>query len=144
VTDAVTGAAISLHTTWLAADGRGKAPIERPRLLAKGCRKAGGLVRLWPDEAVTTGLLIAEGIETALAAAHGFTPVWACLDAGNLGAFPVLAGVEALTIVADHDRAGVKAAEECAERWLEAGREVRVWRSPVEGRDFNDFAVEAA
>jgi putative DNA primase/helicase len=144
VTDTVTGAAISLHTTWLSPDGSGKAPIERPRLLAKGCRKAGGVVRLWPDAAVTTGLLIAEGVETALTAAHGFTPVWACIDAGNLANFPMLAGVEALTIVADHDRAGVRAAEECAARWLEAGREVRVWASEVEGQDFNDFAAGAA
>jgi putative DNA primase/helicase len=102
------------------------------------------VVRLWPDAAVTTGLLIAEGVETALTAAHGFTPVWACIDAGNLANFPMLAGVEALTIVADHDRAGVRAAEECAARWLEAGREVRVWASEVEGQDFNDFAAGAA
>ena len=65
------------------------------------------MVRLWPDEAVTYGLCVGEGLETCLTAAHGFTPVWACLDAGNLAGLPVLPGVEALTIVADHDEAGL-------------------------------------
>jgi hypothetical protein len=144
VTDAVTGATISLHTTWLAPDGSGKAPIERPRLLAKGCRKAGGVVRLWPDEAVTTGLCITEGIETALSAAHGFRPVWACIDAGNLAEFPLLAGVETLTVVTDHDRAGIAAFNAVAARWLAAGREVRQWQPPELGQDLNDWLGAAA
>lgn len=143
---------LTLHRTWLAADGTGKAPIDRPRLLWPGLPKTGGVVRLWPDAEVTMGLCIAEGIESALAAARGFVPVWACLDAANLAAFPVLAGLDALTIVADHDRpnprngrrAGIEAADACARRWSEAGRDVRVWVSPVEGEDANDFAARAA
>jgi hypothetical protein len=144
VTDAVTAEPISLHMTWLAPDGSGKAAIDRPRLLMKGHRKAGGVVRLWPDEAVTYGLCVAEGIETALSAALGFGLAWACLDAGNLKTLPVLPGVEALTIVADHDRAGLAATQECARRWAAAGCEVRVWRAPEPGADFNDFAQGAA
>lgn len=144
VTDALTAEPRTLHRTWLAEDGSGKAAIEKPRLLLKGHGKAGGVVRLWPDDEVATGLCIAEGLETALSAAVGFRPVWACLDAANLAAFPVLPGIEALTIMADHDTAGLKAARACAERWLEAGREVRVWKAPAEGQDFNDFVGSAA
>jgi len=152
ITDAFTGAPINLHRTWLAADGSGKADIPKPRLLLKGHRKHGGVVRLLPDEELTTGLCVAEGLETALTAAKGFRPAWACLDAGNLAAFPVLPGVEALTIVADHDRpnprtgrrAGTEAAEACTRRWTEAGAEVRVWQAPDEGEDLNDFVREAA
>jgi hypothetical protein len=78
--------------------------------------------------------------------------VWATIDAGNLAAFPVLPGVEALTIVADHDRpnprtgrrAGTEAAEACARRWAEAGAEVRIWLAPDEGADLNDYVREAA
>jgi hypothetical protein len=79
-----------------------------------------------------------------LAAAHGFVPAWATLDASNLGTLPVLDGIDCLTIVADHDPDGLRAADACGQRWVEAGCEVRIWRSPVEGGDFNDFAVGEA
>ena len=47
VTDAETGEPINLHRTWLAEDGSGKAPIDRPRRLLKGhCSR--GVIRLWP------------------------------------------------------------------------------------------------
>jgi putative DNA primase/helicase len=106
ITDAITGASMSLHRTWITASGR-KAAIESPRLLLAGHRKTGGVIRLWPDEDVSCGLGVAEGIETALAAAHGFTPIWACIDAGNLAKLPVLPAIAALTVFADHDDAGV-------------------------------------
>jgi putative DNA primase/helicase len=144
VTDAVTGERMTLHQTFLAPDGSGKAPIGMPRLLVKGGEKKGGVVRLWPDEELVYGLCVGEGLETLLSAARGFTPVWACLDAANLGALPVLPGVEALTIVADHDEAGVRGADVCARCWREAGREVRRWMSPTAGDDLNDFVGEAA
>jgi len=116
VTAAVTNEPISLHRTWIRCDGS-KAPVEPARMLLKDHKKAGAAIRLWPDEAVAQGLAVAEGIETALAAAHAFTPVWAMIDAGNLAAFPVLAGITALAIFADHDEAGIRAANACARRW---------------------------
>jgi hypothetical protein len=70
VTDALTGERISLHRTWLAPDGGGKADVAKPRLLLRGHRKHGGVVRLFPDEELTTGLCVAEGLETALSAAR--------------------------------------------------------------------------
>lgn len=142
VTDALTGSTRTLHRTWLAPDGHGKAPVEPPRLLLRGLAKAGGVVRLWPDEAVTTGLGIAEGIETALAAARAFQPVWACVDAGNLAALPVLPGVEALTVFADHDPAGLAAADRVCAAWRAAGAEARRWLDPRPGADCNDFVNE--
>src|SRR5690606_23881078 len=106
-------------------------------------RKAGGVVRLWPDEAVTTGLAIAEGIESALAAGRVFAPAWATMDAGNLQRLPVLPGIEALTIFADRAESGTgqKAAAACAERWRDAGREVRVLAPVLTGRDMADIAA---
>src|SRR5690606_37786433 len=126
VTHVVTAEPMTLHFTRLRSDGKGKAGTERDKLLLGGYPKAGGVIRLWSDESVSTGIAIAEGIETALCAAHAFTPVWSCIDAGNLAKFPVLPGVEALTIFADNDPAGLKAARECGQRWADAGREVRV------------------
>jgi putative DNA primase/helicase len=142
VTDAVTGQALTLHRTWVRADGS-KAPLDPPRMLLGGHRKAGGVVRLWPDECVTYGLGVAEGIETALSLAHTFRPAWACLDAGNLAALPLLPGVDSLTIAADHDEAGLSAAETCAQRWVAAGREAWVIASPTHGGDLNDLARSA-
>jgi putative DNA primase/helicase len=142
VTDAITGKPLSLHFTRLAADGCGKAGTDQDRLLLKGHRKAGGVVRLWPDEAVTTSLGLAEGIESALAAAHGFTPVWAAIDAGNMAALPVLAGIESLTLFIDHDAAGIRAGMACTERWRRRV-EVRKVMSEVPGEDFCDV-VNAA
>ncbi|MGF6777830.1 DUF7146 domain-containing protein [Paraburkholderia sp. GAS334] len=125
VTDVAGRGPISLHRTWINADGT-KADIEPPRMLLGGHRKAGGVIRLWPDEALTQGLAIAEGIETALSLARVFQPVWALIDAGNLAKLPALAGVDALTIAVDDDPAGVQAAHSCAERWALTDRDVTV------------------
>lgn len=141
ITDALTTAPLSLHFTFLERDGSGKAPVEPKRLYLAGHPKSGGVVRLWPDAETTHGLCIGEGIETTLSAARGFQPAWATLDAGNMAAFPVLDGIESLTILADHDAAGHQAKETCAARWHEAGREVRVWRADESGHDFNDWAA---
>jgi hypothetical protein len=140
VTHAVTCAPLTLHRTWIQADGT-KAEIDTPRLLLSGHRKAGGVIRLWPDECVTTGLGIAEGIESALSAAHVFTPVWSCLDAGNLAAFPVLNGIDALTVFGDNDvnGAGQKAAQECVTRWRKAGREAEQYIPITRGHDPNEW-----
>lgn len=152
VTDAVTAEPMTLHRTWLRQDGAGKAELDRVRLLWPGLPKGGGVVRLWPDEEVTMGLGVAEGIETALTMALGLAPVWAAIDAGNLAKLPVLPGIESITIAADHDppnprtgrSTGIEAAEACAQRWADAGREARLWLAPEQGKDLNDWCREIA
>jgi putative DNA primase/helicase len=69
----------------------------------------------------------------------GYSPAWALGDAGELGRFPVLPGIESLTILTDHDAAGETAAMACSARWTGAGREVfrLVPRRP--GADVNDL-----
>lgn len=141
LTDAITGEARTLHLTFISADGSGKAAVDPVRLLLPKHRKAGAVCRLWPDESVTTGLCLAEGIETALSAAHAFTPVWAAIDAGNLGTFPVLGGIEALTIAADNDDVGLTAADTCAERWEDAGIEAWIVAPDQARADMNDLAA---
>lgn len=140
LTDALTSEARSLHFTWI--DGGRKAAIDGPRRLYARHRKAGAVCRLWPLEKAAPALGIAEGIETALSLAHGFSPVWACIDAGNLAAFPVLPDVETLVIAQDRDPAGERAAAECAKRWAGAGREVFVTRQAV--NDLNDLVQAVA
>lgn len=125
VTDADTGRSLSLHLTFLAHDGGGKAPIERPKLLWPRLPTKGGCIRFDPDDAVTDGLMLAEGVESAAAMP---APAWAAISAGGIASFPVLGGIEGLTIADDGDAngAGRRAAEACAERWSAAGREVRI------------------
>lgn len=135
VSDVLTGEPLSLHRTWIRPDGR-KADVDPPRLLLSGHRKQGGAIRLWPDGAVTDTLGIAEGIESALSLAHAVKPSWACIDAGNLSAFPVLDGIKTLAIARDNDPAGRAAAAWCIKRWHAANREVLV--SHQEQNDVND------
>jgi hypothetical protein len=86
------------------------------------------------------GLGVAEGIETAIAAMMmGAPPMWALLSANGVRQFPVLGGIECLTICADDDEAGHTAAHECAVRWRDADREVIV-RSPGAREDWADVA----
>ena len=55
---------------------------------------------------------------------------------------PVLAGMECLSFLREHDEANAKAAVTCATRWHDAFREVRnVW--PDTGGDLNDEVVGA-
>ncbi|MFL9996120.1 toprim domain-containing protein [Paraburkholderia sediminicola] len=138
ITDALTGEPLSLHRTWIRADGR-KSDIDPPRLLLGGHRKQGGVIRLWPAGAATPCLGIAEGIETALSLAWGVQPVLACIDAGNLAAFPVLPGIERLVIARDNDPAGIRAVGTCAQRWANAGRTVLVTQQ--QQNDLNDLVM---
>ena len=130
-----TDAPQAINRTALSPDG---GRIERKMLGPK----RGAAVKLSPDENVTMGLTIGEGAETTCAGmARGFSPAWALGDAGSIAAFPVLSGVEAITILADNDNSGTgqRAAEICARRWAAAGREARVLLPHKIGADFNDI-----
>lgn len=135
MTDPITGEPCGVHRTFLARDGSGKAPGQ-----ARGMLGNAGVIRLSPDEDVTEGLHLCEGIETGLAAAQhfGLRPTWAATSAGMVRAFPVLEGIGAFTLLADGDDTGLAAAEACAARWSEAGREVNVMVPPA-GLDLNDL-----
>lgn len=136
VTDVVTGEPLSIHRTWIKPDGS-KADVSPPRMMLKDCLIANGVIRLWPDHSVTTGLGIAEGIETALSLAHGFTPVWSCLNSGHLKLFPILPRISELILAEDNDKAGREATSVCAKRW-QAHATVRVISASPDASDLND------
>ena len=103
MTDPVTNQPVGIHRTFLNPDGTKR---ERKMLGRQG------VVRLSRDEDVTQGLGIAEGIEDALAILiAGWAPVWAATSAGGIERFTALDGIEFLTIFADNDATGRKAAE---------------------------------
>ena len=144
MTDPVTSAAVGVHRTYLKSDGSGKAELEPSKMMIGNA----GVIRLVPDEEVTLGLGIAEGIENSLAVMQfaGWRPVWAAGSAGSIAKFPVLPGVQALTIFADHDeikpngkQPGLDAARACADHWRAAGREVTIIPPKFRG-DWNDVA----
>ena len=109
-------------------------------------RVGGCAVKLDADADVEHGLAVGEGIETMIAArVRGFRPAWALGSAGTLKNFPVLNGVECLSIIVDHDppdrngrQAGQEAALECSQRWITAGQEVRRIVPRRQGSDMAD------
>ena len=126
--------------------------VHRTRLTPEGVKvdrrmlglASGAAVKLDADDTVTIGLTIGEGVETVQAARQlEFRPGWALGSAGAVAAFPVLGGVECLTILAEHDDANRHAVDACAGRWHAAGREVIVVE-PVAGSDILDAMRGAA
>jgi putative DNA primase/helicase len=105
---------------------------------------SGAAIKLDPNENVLSGLHIGEGVETCLAARQiGLRPVWSLGSCIAIGAFPVIAGVETLSILREHDEANERNADLCGTRWHEAGRQVfDAW--PRVGKDVNDAIRGAA
>jgi putative DNA primase/helicase len=128
----------AVQRTALTLEGR---KIER-RMLGVASKAA---IKLDSDADVTLGLIVSEGFESGLAARlAGFRPVWALGSAGAIAVFPVLPGIEALTILGEVGDGGAnhRAAEKCAARWIGAGQEAFIV-TPLVGKDLNDVWREA-
>ena len=137
--DDADGHAVTLHRTYLAPDGR-KATVPEPKKLmspAISGATRGGAIRLYP---ASETLAIAEGIETALAVRLATAlPVWAALCAGGLARLIVPAEVLLVVICADHDAAGLGAAQTLAQRLLVAQRRVKILMPDTPGMDWADL-----
>ena len=126
-----TGGPQAVARTFLDADAR---KIERKFLGPVG----GAALMLDAFDAVTGGIHIGEGLETCQAARQlGLRPTWALGSAGAIAAFPILAGVECLTLLGENDLASENAVRTCGERWHEANRIVLINR-PLKVKDLND------
>jgi Toprim domain len=131
-TDVFTG----ITRIFLTADGQKRFGPDDPHPVKAFAGNVGGAaIKLDPDDAVTLGLVVCEGAESALAARMlGYRPCWALGSAGAIGGLPVLGGIDGLTIVADTDSDGMKAARACADRWSAAGVDVEIiWWEPAHG-----------
>lgn len=136
--DIASNAVCGVHRTYLAADGSGKiTDATAKKMLGRAKRAA---VKLTPDEEITLGLAICEGIETGLSI-PGW-PVWVVGSAGSISDFPLLSGIECLTVFADADETGHRAAEACARRWAAGGHEAQIV-SPKAFGDWNDWRRSA-
>ena len=75
----------------------------------------------------------------------GYRPVWATGSAGGIAKFPVLSGIDALTVLGETNDNGAneRAVKEVAARWHLAKREVFVIEM-LTGDDLNDAWWKAA
>jgi len=130
------GELVAVHRTFLAPGGTGKAAVEPVRMTLGDVR--GAAVRLYP---AAPHIVVAEGIESALAAAELLgLPAWAATSAGNLAdAMALPPEVRTVTIAADNDAPGRQAARAAALRWRAEGRTVKVATPDKPGADFNDL-----
>jgi putative DNA primase/helicase len=124
----------AISRTFLDREGR---KLERKFLGPVG----GAAIKLDVDEEVLSGLHIAEGVETAMAGRLlGLKPCWALGSKGAIASFPILSGVECLTILAEPD--AEKETQSCASRWHSPGREVLITRAVGGGaKDANDIIM---
>jgi len=130
LSDIRTGQQSGLINIYLRTDGSDR--LRDPKGKTSWGRAGNSAVMLSPFDDVTIGLVICEGVETGLALLMAdLAPVWCCGGTGNLAALPVLSGIQALTIAADADEPGQKAADAVGMRWRDAGREVVVIAPPT-------------
>jgi hypothetical protein len=102
---------------------------------------AGAAIMLDPFEDGLEGLHVGEGVETCLAARQlRLRPCWALGSAPAVAAFPVLSGIECLTLLQENDEPSERAVEACAARWHAAGRDVFI-NTPTVGKDLNDAII---
>lgn len=159
------GGITGVHLTWLAPDGSGKAPVEKPKKMRGVVR--GAAIRVWkgatklsPEEAIAKDrpgpLVITEGLEDALSAvlAMPSNRVW-CAGSLSLmhelvkaGGWPLCASGVILVRDNDWDKPqAVEAFDACEADWRRAaaGRPVKVVSAPDgRGKDLNDWLRGAA
>jgi putative DNA primase/helicase len=130
---------LSIHRSFLARDGVGKAPVDPAKMMLGPCR--GGVVRLASPGDV---LMVGEGIETCFAAMQATgRPAWAALSTSGLRTLDLSAEAREVILLADGDDPGEVAARDAALRWKREWRRVRVARPP-QGFDFNDLLMGSA
>jgi hypothetical protein len=136
LSDVRTGEQCGIINIYIQQDGRDRLRDQKGKTVTSRAR--GAAVMLSDFDEPTAGLVLCEGVETGIAIYQSeLRPIWACGGTGTLATFPVLGGIEALTIAADTDEPGQHAARALAMRWRQAGREVFIvpppagdWASP--------------
>ena len=132
------GEPTAILRTFLARDGRSKAPVENPKLMLGPVR--GGVVRLGsPADGL---IMVGEGIETCLAAIQETgLPAYAALSTSGLRSLDLPTDINEVILLADGDEPGEAAVRVAALRWAREGRRVRIAHAGP-GKDFNDLLEE--
>lgn len=134
------GTTANIHRTFLGPNG--KADIPTPRALMPGELPDGSAIRLYPVHGDRIG--VAEGIETAIAAAKRFrVPVWSVLNSTMLAKWTPPASVREVLIFGDNDPkfGGQAAAYALAHRLAARNRlAVQVHIPAQSGHDWADIS----
>lgn len=131
------GQTVALHRTYLTQDGR-KAEVPTAKKLTGA---AGSLVgaHIPLGKPLQGQLGVAEGIETALAGWAGSgLPTVAAYCAHSLAHWRWPPGVQRIVVFADHDRAGLEAADTLRARALQAGLRCEAHSPDEPGTDWAD------
>lgn len=147
------GITVTLHRTYLTAEGR-KAPFEKVKKLMSGVGRLNGAAIRLNHVPQSRCLGICEGIETALAVMTAYKNrinVWSLVNAGNMAKADIPAGrFDRIIIFADHDkldsqkgyRPGEHFARLLQERLEKDGLSVTVKQPRNEGSDFADVWLD--
>ncbi|MDI3336860.1 toprim domain-containing protein [Defluviimonas aestuarii] len=133
------GRPVNIQKTFLGSQG--KARFATTRRLMPGCIPSGASIRLSPPTPV---IGIAEGVETALAAASLFgLPVWSALNAACLQKWVPPLSVRKVVVFADNDANGTGqgAATRLLTRLIEAGIDATMLLPEAVGTDWADELV---
>ncbi|WP_200340631.1 DUF7146 domain-containing protein [Rhodovibrio sodomensis] len=126
-----------LQRTYLAPDGRSKAPVD-PAKMSLG-RIRGAAVRLTPPAGT---LWLTEGVEDGLSLVQMMhQAVWATLGTSGMATVELPDVVERVILAPDNDPAGQASIDKAARRFHHEGRDVRIARPPM-GQDWNDVLGE--
>ena len=133
MTDPISGEPCGIHRTFLNADGTKR---ERKMLGRQG------VIRLSKDAGAQLGLT--EGVEDGLAVLlSGFAPIWVATSAGAIKNFPIIAGVNHLTVFGDNDPDGRSAGQRVAYRYRFAHKRADL-RFPDGAKDWADALTRTA
>ncbi|MBE5074251.1 toprim domain-containing protein [Erythrobacteraceae bacterium E2-1 Yellow Sea] len=132
----VAGDVTGIQRIWLAADGKGKADVAKPKRSLG--RVKGGAIRLG-EQGDSCTLTICEGPEDGLSLLYMLGgPVWVAAGASMLPGMEFPVGIKAIVIGADNDPAGERSAEVAARTFAARGLSVRIIRPLTGFKDFND------
>jgi hypothetical protein len=144
VRNVITNAPQAIHRTALDQHGDKRDDLGNNGRLSLGPTKDGA-IKLTPDDLITTALGVGEGIETTLSLQRVpewlGSPVWSLISSVNLASFPVLPGIDVLTVAVDNDEPGKKAARSSGDRWYAAGRTVFFTTPLRPNADLNDLSL---
>jgi putative DNA primase/helicase len=134
------GQIVAVQRIYLKRDGERIVKDGKPMMMGSAGRAA---MMLYPWSARGRVLHISEGLESGLSVmAMDHELVWAMGSCGAIERLPVLFDrVRRLTIWADNDPPGIKAAEACADRWYAAGLQVKIKIPDREGWDPADVWI---
>ena len=147
----VSGQVLGVHKTFIKPDGSGKADIPGNVRFLKKCANSlnGGAVRIFPSD--NHGIVgIGEGIETVLAMhtivrnKGSHLPVMAALNSALLAEWVPDLGYGNIAIIADHDPAGLKAAQSLLNRMRQFRPDAvtDILTPPTPGCDWNDVLLQ--